>query len=61
MSGINFMGAVVGAILTAIVSIAVVYFLWPDNLTSPPIQKNTSSSSGGVVTTIIGSIKNIFS
>lgn len=54
MSGVNFMGAVIGAILTALISIVVVYFLWPDNLTSPPIQKNTSSSSGGVVSRIKG-------
>lgn len=61
MSGINFMGAVIGAILTALISIVVVYFLWPENLTAPPIQKNTSSSSGGVVNRISGFIKGWFS
>lgn len=54
MSGVNFMGAVIGAILTALISIVVVYFLWPDNLTAPPIEKNTSSSSGGLINRIKG-------
>jgi len=45
MSGVNFIGAVVGAILTAIISIVVVYFLWPDNLTSSPIQKSMPTST----------------
>jgi hypothetical protein len=45
MSGVNFIGAVIGAILTALISIVVVYFLWPDNLTSPPIQKAMSTSN----------------
>ena len=40
MSGVNFLGAVVGALMTALISIVVVYFLWPDNLTSPPISKS---------------------
>jgi len=60
MSGVNFMGAVVGAILTALISIVVVYFLWPDNLTSPPIEKNTSSSSGGVINTVSGWLKKLW-
>jgi len=61
MSGVNFMGAVIGAILTALISIVVVYFLWPDNLTSPPIEKNTSSSSGGVVSRISGFLNSLIS
>ena len=40
MSGVNFLGAVVGALMTALISIVVVYFLWPDNLTTPPISKS---------------------
>jgi hypothetical protein len=59
MSGINFIGAVVGAILTALISIVVVYFLWPDNLTTPPIEKNTSSSSG-VADKISGWLKKLW-
>jgi hypothetical protein len=40
MSGVNFLGAVIGAIMTALISIIVVYFLWPENLTKPPISKS---------------------
>ena len=60
MSGVNFMGAVIAAILTAFISIVVVYFLWPDNLTAPPIEKNTSSSSGGIINSMGGFLKRLF-
>lgn len=60
MSGVNFMGAVAGAILTTVISVVVVYFLWPDNLTRPPIDKgSSSSSSGGIVNSIKNSLSNI--
>jgi len=52
MSGVNFLGAVAGAVLTTVISVAVVYFLWPDNLSKPPIDKTASSSSGSIMSTI---------
>jgi len=57
MSGVNFLGAVAGAVLTTAISVAVVYFLWPDNLTKPPIDKG-SSSSGGIVSSVANSVQN---
>ena len=52
MSGVNFLGAVAGAVLTTVISVAVVYFLWPDNLSSPPISKTAPSSSGSIMSNI---------
>ena len=61
MSGVNFLGAVAGAVLTTVISVAVVYFLWPDNLTKPPIDKGSSSSSGGIVSSVANSVQNSLS
>ena len=52
MSGVNFMGAIVGAVLTTVISVVVVYFIWPENLSKPPIDKTSSSSSGNVMSNI---------
>ena len=52
MSGVNFMGAIAGAVLTTIISVAVVYFLWPDNLTKPPIDKTEQSSTSSITSNI---------
>jgi len=52
MSGVNFMGAIAGAVLTTIISVAVVYFLWPDNLTKPPIDKTEQSSNSSIMSNI---------
>ena len=52
MSGVNFMGAIAGAVLTTVISVAVVYFLWPDNLTKPPIDKTEERSSGSIMSNI---------
>jgi heme/copper-type cytochrome/quinol oxidase subunit 4 len=52
MSGVNFIGAVAGAVLTTAISVAVVYFIWPDNLSKPPIDKASSSSSGSLMSNI---------
>jgi hypothetical protein len=58
MSGVNFLGAIVGALLTTVVSVVVVYFLWPENLSQPPIDKGSSSSGGGIVSSVVNSLQN---
>jgi hypothetical protein len=51
-------------ILVLVVSTAVVYFLWPENLTSPPIgggnEQSLTSRVGDAASNALGSIRRVF-
>lgn len=51
-------------LLVLVVSTAVVYFLWPENLTAPPIgggnQQSTASKVAGAASSAIGSVLKVF-
>jgi heme/copper-type cytochrome/quinol oxidase subunit 4 len=60
-SGVNMIGAIVGAALTVGVSFAVVYFIWPSHLTSSPIgggnTQSLASQAAGMVSSALSSIR----
>jgi len=57
-SGVNMLGAIAGACITVSVSFAVVFFLWPDDLESPPVGGGDSKS---LTSRVADSVSSFFS
>ena len=62
-SGVNMIGAIIGATLTVGVSFTAVYFIWPSNLTSSPIgggnTQSLTSQVAGMVSTARSALRYI--